>query len=726
MKNFLILLLLFSSVATFGQMRKISQKIQEMNTLRKPFSEYDLFTKNEDTQKTAKYLSSATDVTVLNLNMQELNRIVAESPDYINLKIPFQDEMIDVQLYKQNVLTDDFHVEDQDGNPQTYQPGAYYRGIINGDYQSLVSISIFDDNVMGIISSLNQGNVVLGKSVDKQDFITYSDSNLLGEFSFHCAADDLEMNQQIQQQINFNPNAKHQNETENCVRLYYEIAHQPYVANGADIDATIDWITGIQNNIGTLYDNDGINMALGSVRIWVIEDPYTGNYSQNLSLFASSVQDFDGDLAHLINYPATTSVAYLDSLCEDYRYAYSGVNLEYEEVPVYSWTVLAMSHEMGHSLGSPHTHACAWNGDNTAIDSCGPLAGYSEGCDDADLPGQEGGTIMSYCHLIGGVGTNLALGFGPQPAQLMRDIVDAKPCLSTECTTETEICTYTIEFMSYEINENGDIEVTLVDETSNEWAAALVPHGVQPTEDDWNYYTDTNFTIQGATGNQYYELYVVNVCGNGVKGGMIKHLLLTGDFCDGTLFTDTGGSNGNYGNNETIVKTFYPSTEDGKIKLSFNYYQLENNWDYLYIHDGDNTSAPIFNGGMLTGFQSPGPTFVSTHPSGAITVVFESDIYMDFSGWEAIVDCNFLGIEEYGDSNGIAVYPNPVRDELNIVSKNEIIQSYTLTEVSGRQIMKSDLGKNSGQIKIGHLPNGVYILTLKTDKSTVTKKIIKK
>src|SRR5690606_8460773 len=39
-------------------------------------------------------------------------------------------------------------------------------------------------------------------------------------------------------------------------------------------------------------------------------------------------------------------------------------------VPVYSWDVTCSTHEMGHNLGSPHTHNCAWNGNNTAIDNC--------------------------------------------------------------------------------------------------------------------------------------------------------------------------------------------------------------------------------------------------------------------------------------------------------------------------------------------------------------------
>src|SRR5690606_21482823 len=92
------------------------------------------------------------------------------------------------------------------------------------------------------------------------------------------------------------------------------------------------------------------------------------------------------------------------------------------------------THEMGHNLGSPHTHACAWNGNNTAIDGCGPTAGYSEGsCPMAPLP-TNGGTIMSYCHLVSGVGINFNNGFGPQPGDLIRDKYNTATCNTGTCS----------------------------------------------------------------------------------------------------------------------------------------------------------------------------------------------------------------------------------------------------------------------------------------------------
>jgi hypothetical protein len=93
---------------------------------------------------------------------------------------------------------------------------------------------------------------------------------------------------------------------------------------------------------------------------------------------------------------------------------------------------MVITHEMGHLIGSRHTHACVWNGNNTAIDGC---AGSTEGT--CSLPGNppEGGTIMSYCHITG-VGINFNLGFGSQPGNVIRNTVNGSGNCLTPCDGE--------------------------------------------------------------------------------------------------------------------------------------------------------------------------------------------------------------------------------------------------------------------------------------------------
>ena len=60
--------------------------------------------------------------------------------------------------------------------------------------------------------------------------------------------------------------------------------------------------------------------------VWTTTDPYSGQPGAILSKFRTTRTSFNGDLAQLIRNPATTSVAYVNSLCSTYKYSYCGVN----------------------------------------------------------------------------------------------------------------------------------------------------------------------------------------------------------------------------------------------------------------------------------------------------------------------------------------------------------------------------------------------------------------
>lgn len=725
MKKLSFLVLLLCMTISFGQNRAVSQKIQELTMAKRQFSNFELFTKSNDASKSTKYLHSATDVTVLNLNSSELNRIATEAPELLTLNVPYLNKNIEVVLYKQTPVADSFFATDESGNQINYTPGEYYRGIVNGDFNSLVAISFFNDDVIGVISTEEDGNINLGKSADQADYVTYSDTNILGDNPFNCGVDELVHNQEIMDQINFDPTmVPLQPETNNCVKIYYEIAYRPFQLRGKNIESTLDWITGIQNNISTLYANDDVNLSISQVRIWTYQDPYNGTHNENLDQFRQTVSDFNADLAHLVNNPTTTSVAYLNSLCTNYNYAYSGIAMTYSQVPTYSWTIMAMTHEMGHAFGSPHTHACAWNGNNTAIDGCGPAAGAGEGCN-GPIPA-EGGTLMSYCHLVS-AGINFNLGFGPQPSQLIRNTIDSKTCVSTDCATTADVCTYAIKNLFITPLSSSEFKIEIQDDSSSSWKYQMVPFGSGMDENNWVSASGKIFTVNGPEENKYYDVFVTNICQDGTRGSIKKALILTGNFCDGTLFTDTGGITGTYSTNQNLVKTFYPSSSNGKVTINFSKIGLQTNSDFMYVYNGDSTNSPLFENGTITGSNNPGPSFTSTDASGAITIKFISDGSGNTYGWEGTVDCDAMGLSEVADADGISVYPNPSSDVINISSQKLEIKSAKLTDASGRVVITYE-GNNQKSTKfvISHLPKGVYMLNLKLNGKTVTKKILKK
>ncbi|MBT2619267.1 T9SS type A sorting domain-containing protein [Chryseobacterium sp. ISL-6] len=718
-KKILLLGISMCFILSFSQnLRPIAQKITEYHNQSKSFVKYDLFEVNKASSKMAEYKRAATDITAMSINSVELKKLVKDKPEFLEMSFPFEgDKKITIELYKSQIFTDNFKVTTNKGEIVQYIPGVYYRGIIKGDNSSVVAFSFFDNDVVGVASTSDLGNVVVGKVKNSEDFVSYSESKLTGANPFVCGVDELKENQT--QKITFDPNTSKKAVTENCVRIYYEVCFAPYQNNGSNTTTVTNWLTAVHNNIATLYSNDDVRVALNEIFIWTTVDPYTGTPSGNLNSFKTNRPTFNGDLAHLVNAPATTSIAFLNSLCTGNKYAYSGISQTYSNVPVYSWTIQAMTHEMGHSLGSPHTHACAWNGNGTPIDGCGAQAGYSEGCTGPIPATTVKGTIMSYCHLVSGVGISFSNGFGPQPAALIRNTVDSKPCLGTNCTTA---CNLTVTAMNISNVTTNTASATITDATSTSWKYKLTTmDGTLVTSGNT---TTQNLNLTNLQPATYYKLFVGSSCSGSNAYQRSQVFLTDANWCGGALFTDTGGATAVYGNNETIVKTFYPNAGSA-LTLNFTELALEQDYDYLYIYNGPSTASPLFTNGTLTGNTLPG-SFTSTHSTGAITVKFESDPGVTENGWKANFSCAVLGIEEVGTKdNTVSIYPNPAKN-LIVISSKENLKSYKMYDEAGRLVLSSSsLKGNKLEVNLSSIQTGNYVVSVETEKQTVTKKLIK-
>lgn len=731
MKKLILLLIAFVfSTLSFGQLQPIPKKVEQAKLTSRSFKSYNVFS-SAIQQKGNQFTDFAKGVSVFNLEKAELSKLYQAKPATLTLEVPFEGREISLELVKNEALfTDNFRAVDQNNQLINYQPGVYYQGIIGGDNTSVVAISIFKDQVIGVASSTALGDVVIGKLQNSEEYVTYSSYNVEAKNNVKCAVDQLEENKNYKP--NYDPKIlqKSTNEmTEKCVRVYYEIAYAPYKQNGLDETKTLDWLTAIHNNIATLYTNDYIRTSLSKVMIWKEQDPYTGDYNAQLNRFRTTRTDFDGDFAHLVNYPSTTSVAYLNSMCNnDYHYAYSGINMTYNDVPVYSWTIMAMTHEMGHALGSPHTHACAWNGDNSQIDGCGAQAGYPDGdCAIGPIPYADKGTIMSYCHLIGGVGINLANGFGEQPANLIRATVDGKICLSTDCSMT---CQQTIKSVTGSLNDRT-ITYTLNDDVGTAWIYKFQKIGA--TDAQWKETTSKTLTFDNLDRNAYYRIEVANKCSETSNSSAVTRIIeIPGDYCNGDLYYDSGGPNGNYSPNENVTKIFKPLVAGEKVSITFTEFDIEpaseqgELYDYMNIYNGATpTVAKLFpDGKELNGNKIPGP-FVSTDDSGAISVRFRSDGGLELKGWIAEINCNSLGLEDLSKVE-FSIYPNPTTDFVTLSSKESIV-GYQVYDMGGKLLTETKkMDKKETKIDLSNYPKGIYLLNIKTDKRTYTQKVTKK
>jgi len=392
------------------------------------------------------------------LDLRNVRKLYAENRSSIEMIVPTASGDLHLQLTQQRNMTDDFVVKASGtGEIVPYQPGLYYRGIVKGDANSIAAVSIFEDEVIAMVSN-DEGNFVIGKidgkEYAKDAYIIYNDNDLKKSNPFDCHTDDestMDMPRPTHVPADAMPGYV---STCKTVKVYIE-ADSLLNNNKGSILNTTNYVTGFFNIVATLYQRDSLFTEISQIKVWTTKEPYRATTSGDaLNDFGMRVRDtFPGDVAHLVSlaggYAYLGGVAWLDVLCASYfgsgsthfsRTAYSGIETTYDPtlpVPVYSWTVEVFSHEMGHNLGSRHTHWCGWQlrpGKYGAIDSCYTLELYSGGCDTSGpVPSSSvKGTIMSYCHLVS-AGIKFANGFGKLPGKTIRTEVAAATCLTNSC-----------------------------------------------------------------------------------------------------------------------------------------------------------------------------------------------------------------------------------------------------------------------------------------------------
>ena len=143
-------------------------------------------------------------------------------------------------------------------------------------------------------------------------------------------------------------------------------------------------------------------------------------------------------------------------------------------------------------------------------------------------------------------------------------------------------------------------------------------------------------TLNGLSSGTTYEVYLRADCGTAVLSSWSSPVNFTTSPACGDIIYDSGGSTGDYSNNELITTTIFPENPGDIVTFTFNSFNIENNWDFLTVYDGpDNTFTEI---GVFTGTTIPDP-ISSTDPSGALTFVFDSDGSVTYPGYEILTSC---------------------------------------------------------------------------------------
>lgn len=411
--------------------------INKLFTVAKQQSLYQQHTKG---LKSAQYL---------NIESVALAAIISSKPAYMITSIQDQHgRTFELELERHEVYESGAKLCSSDNEQgQAMTSGVFYRGIISGVAGSLVALSFYDHELAGILSTPADGNIVIGRTKNifgvaesSLPHILYYERDLLISSNAQCGVTDITAQDLKNLHIDPSESTIYPDKCKK-VRIYFECDYRLFQDKGSK-PAVEAYINSVFNVIKTLYFNEKITVEISEIFVWTTQDNYlhTDLVSIIFDYAAKRKQNFNGDLAQLVStFPPGQQggIAFLDGMCRIYGdgsgrspHSFAFIYNTFSSFPQYSWTVEVMAHELGHNFGCPHTHNCVWGPNkNTSIDNCiGPDDGIP--CNQGPRP-TNGGTIMSYCHLVPNIGINFTKGFGQEPGDLLRAAVKAKSCLSS-------------------------------------------------------------------------------------------------------------------------------------------------------------------------------------------------------------------------------------------------------------------------------------------------------
>ncbi|PNQ73820.1 hypothetical protein C1T31_05675 [Hanstruepera neustonica] len=223
------------------------------------------------------------------------------------------------------------------------------------------------------------------------------------------------------------------------------------------------------------------------------------------------------------------------------------------------------------------------------------------------------------------------------------------------------------------------------------------------------------------------------------------------DVCGG-IYVDSGGVLGNYSTNELRTTTISPDVAGEAVTITFTYVDIESSsfgngtnscWDFLTIYNGPSTSSPVLaqtlcgeesgDGGApsnASSLLSVGMSFTSTDPSGALTIVFDSDSSVNETGWVADITCGSSNRTISSSTADWSLYPNPATNgEVQLDLSNYLNQdvSIQMMDFSGKVLVNKDepnLQTPRYRLSTSGMAYGMYFVRVATPSGVSTKKLM--
>ncbi len=191
---------------------------------------------------------------------------------------------------------------------------------------------------------------------------------------------------------------------------------------------------------------------------------------------------------------------------------------------------------------------------------------------------------------------------------------------------------------------------------------------------------------------------------------------------------DDGSGTFYYHNGTSCMWHIHPENAI-EITLNFLNFETEEDFDILKVVNGENNEVLAQYSGLFE--QGNLPESI-TCPSGNMYLIFSTNQTVTLQGWEAWYNAITTGTKGYSSGNNtIKIFPNPVKDEVNIAMRitdkqNLKIIIYSPDGVSKKMIdIPSTSGIINRKINIDGLSKGIYFISVKGETVNFTGKIVK-
>ncbi|WP_103070396.1 M12 family metallo-peptidase [Aquimarina sediminis] len=694
MKRILAIAITFFTVMSFAQtqLHKPSELVAQQKSLGSNFESTQLFTSINQQKNQIQVPKGLKDYVLFAIDQSKMKSLQGNFPSTMNLDIPGQKSAMSLDLVKVNIRTDDYvAIEMPSGKSLKRDNIAHYRGVVREQPNSLVAISFYDNKISGFISIEGQdGNMVVGPVENSKSHILYKDKEISFLYELACQVEDDPQGYTIEELAD-TPKSR---AAAKCPRVFFDIGTDVVNDKGGSQGAS-NYIEGLFNQVAALYANDQISIKLSGTKAWTSNQPFSNNLDSYISY--KNRNGLNGDLGHFVTYNYSGGVAGgIGTLCNSSRnYAVSGIRGSYSNIPTYSFDVFLVSHELGHNVGSRHTHACVWNGNNTAIDGC---AGFTEG--NCSIPGNPsgGGTIMSYCPNTS-VGVNFNKGFGSQPRNVIQNYIGNSSCLQT-CNGGG--CS------------SGDpISVTF---TNN-------------TDCTLQYYRNNSLQGSANAGGSYAANTTVGSAWQAKKssGETVDNFTIA---CNQTTYNSSGNCSSGGGNCDGVAPWSPNVNYSIGDRVTYNgnlYERTASGWQNL---------GPCTTTGDPCAGVAPWSSTVNYSVGDRVT--YNGSLYeRTATGWKNLGPCGaaFTSFDGEGPALGgdlsFITYPNPAKNLLNLEISNLKSSSahITIKDMNGRALEIVELKSPPGGIvvrkviDISKLSTGIYFVQINTGTKTLTQKI---